>query len=369
MHPDFADRHLGGDRGRRVRADARTRSTRSRRGRIFLSHLTAARRAQRVAVVLQRSARRDLPHDRAGHRGAARARHRRPAAHIAIVPQIARRDRRHRARGRRHAAGQPHAVHRRGHRDRLRRRSRRDSTSRSCSTPTGARPTPTFATPRVGARPRCVRRAASRSTSRRRPTTARSSSTCCGCATSATRLLRRGKSTAQHAGGVRARHAARRRCCCSPVCASSCRLVLTRTATVLRGAAPLAASSSAHRPRLHAGRDLADAAADHRARPPDLRPLGGAVLAAAVERHRQLPRRGRIARAAARSAGRVDAPRLARGPLSCSGSSRPGIVRTSRARRPGRGSPSSVGTARSRGLFMGMAFPLGMSLAPDARRR
>ena len=76
-----------------------------------------------------------------------------------------------------------------------------------------------------------------------------------------------------------------------------------------------------HRPRLHAGRDVADAAPDRRAGPPHLRPDGGAVLAAAVERHRQ--RADQPDRAGRGRAGGAGPPRPGcSGSWSSSGSSR-----------------------------------------------
>ena len=117
-----------------------------------------------------------------------------------------------------------------------------------------------------------------------------------------------------------------------------------------------------HRPRLHAGRDVADAAPDRRARPPHLRPDGGAVLAAAVERHRQRadqPDRagcGRVGRAWSAWPGSL-------GLLVVFGVITPLLThRIEGAATPVRIAVSAALLAVP-GLFMGMAFPLGLGLA------
>ncbi len=61
-HPDLADRHLGGDGGRRLRAVRELALHRRGVGHLPVAH-DAARPAQRVALVVQRSAGRGLPHD------------------------------------------------------------------------------------------------------------------------------------------------------------------------------------------------------------------------------------------------------------------------------------------------------------------
>ena len=181
-HPDLADRHLGRDRGRRLRAVRELALHRRGVGHLPVAPL-AARPPQRVALVVQRSARRGLPHDRARHRGAAAARRRRPARAHGHRAQHPRRWRRRCPRRHRHAAGQPVAARRRrsgdaegaGRSPRLPGRARRDAPRPTRRWPGSPRPaTSTPSSPNT------------RSTSRRRPTTRRSSSTCCGSATCCT---------------------------------------------------------------------------------------------------------------------------------------------------------------------------------------
>ena len=134
----------------------------------------------------------------------------------------------------------------------------------------------------------------------------------------------------------------------------------------LTGAAPLVHVLRRHRPRLHAGRDVADAAPDRRARPPHLRADRGAVLAAArrAASAAALTSRDR----AATSVGPAGLVRLGGAARAAGGVRRHHAAadRTaSRAPRRRSGSPSRPLMLAVPGLFMGMAFPLGLGLAPD----
>ena len=218
-HPDLADRHVGGDRRRRLRAVRELAL--HRRG---VGHLPvapdAARPAQRVALVVQRPARRGLPHDRARHRGAAAARRRRPARAHGDRAQHPGRRRRQRAGRHRHAARQPVAARRRRSRDaedagrspRLPGRARRDDRDRRDPGP-----------PRVGPRSRRRRRRASdqhRAADRRLAVLLQHAA---APRRAAPRPAEARQVDAQHGSGVRARHAAVHGAAAHRRCASSCR--------------------------------------------------------------------------------------------------------------------------------------------------
>ena len=156
-------------------------------------------------------------------------------------------------------------------------------------------------------------------------------------------------------------------------------IVTVLTAAVHRAAAVVDAASHAaarsgtavhllhrHRPRFHADRDLADAAADHRPRPSHLRAVGRAVRAAAVERGRQLSDVGPDAATVAR-AGRVRLIVLLL-VLAVFGVATPPIVHAIEPASTLWRIATSVAVLFPIGLMMGMAFPIGMKIAADRER-
>ena len=180
-HPDLADRHLGGDGQRRVRAD-RELALHARGLDPVPGSAVAARRAVGLALVLRRSARRGLPQRGAGDGGAAATRRDAPAGSLRDRPGEAggsgRRTGRHR-----HDPGVARSAHAR--------RSRHARIGRGAAE-VRHRPEPAHVDrrhlrgdrqrrPPAGAARRPIR-----STSARRPTTARSSSTCSACGMSST---------------------------------------------------------------------------------------------------------------------------------------------------------------------------------------
>ena len=121
------------------------------------------------------------------------------------------------------------------------------------------------------------------------------------------------------------------------------------------GGGPARGVLRGHRARLHARRDLADAAAHHLPRASDLRALGRAL------RHARLQRRGQPHRRPARRHG-GGAARGAGRPLVVFGVATPYAIRHFEAATTPARIAVAVALLFPLGFLMGMAFPLGMRL-------
>ncbi len=137
-------------------------------------------------------------------------------------------------------------------------------------------------------------------------------------------------------------------------------LALTTKPGALRGFAPALHVLRQYRAWVHAGRNLADAASHHLPRPPDVRPVGRTLRPAPLERTGELvdPGRGIV-----RLIGAGDRPSRhpaggasgVRGGHSAPGPSLSGVRTAVRI-------ALAAGTLFPVGLFLGMAFPLGMTV-------